>query len=639
MPTEKEVVLERLRYIMLPLFFLFLVFILNISFSGCGGGGGSSDNGDTTGKAKWTYMVYISGDNNLSSAAIGDINEMEQVGSSEEINVVVQAEFSPQFSPDIGIYNTLRGKIIKDTDLSEINSPYEDIGNQDMGDKDTLTAFIEWAVNNYPANHYALVLWDHGAGWKISRNTGGVIKGALMDETSDSFMSLPDLAAAVNNSGIHIDLINFDACLMAMYEVSYEFYGLTDYMVFAEHIEQGEGDPYDAILQELVDNPDMTASTLAKTITSEFKAFYQIQGRSAVTKSAVDMAHVVTLDTKIRELVQLLNSNMGTERPKIQSARDESLSYYNLPNHDLGDFLEKLVNETSNNNIITKSQEIESTLSTMVISNDVYSPDAGDSILNSTGLAIYLPQRDEVTDAELSKYALLAVNQVRDMDANSWGNFVNHLITGDESDGMPALETSEGNFVVWLEWDSDADLDLLIWEPDGYWAAPYIGSSSPNGFLSEDSLHSGTSAEYYAAAGTVEIGDYDIFVNYYEDGSTTSTTAYIYLLDPPNDINEFQLVSQRSMGLSNSAPEDWFDYVSEWDNVWNDIYTDWWWPDYLERSTKTEVSLSGLNQTVKIGNKNVHFIPIPKKNKLKNRPDMDKEISEIIKQHIHNHMR
>ncbi len=611
---------------------------------GCGGGGGggdsdNGDNGDTSGNANWTYMVYIAGDNNLSSAAVGDINEMEQVGSNNDVNIVVQVEFSRQYSPDINNYNTLRGRITRDSNQSQISSQFEDTGNQNMGDGQTLTDFIVWAAANYPADHYALVLWDHGAGWKISRNTGGITRGALQDATSDSFMSLPDIAAAVNNSGIHLDLINFDACLMAMYEVAYEFNGLADYMVFAEEVEPGEGDPYDTILQALVNSPNMSASNLAQTITSRFKAFYQAEARTEVTKSAVDMAYTATLHTELGELVQLMNTNVATERPNIQSARDASVNYEYPENHDLGDFLEKLANESSNNDIITKTAEIRSTLSTMVISNDIYSPDASDSILDSTGLAIFLPRRDQVTDSELSRYALLASNQARDADPNSWGGFVNLLITGDETGGMPTQQTGVGNFVIWLEWDSDADLDLLIWEADGSWAAPYIGSSSANGFLSEDSLYSGVSAEFYAAAETIEAGNYNIFVNCYQDGSTTNTTAYIYLLDPPNGINDFVLQSQRIMNLSYPAPDNWSQYQSEWYNVADDVYSDWWWPGYLPRSTAREVSLSGLNQSVKFGNKSVHFITIPGKNKLKKPPTIDEEAVEIIKQRFYNPLR
>lgn len=623
---------------------------------GTGGGGGGDDggggdsttsNGDsggnTTGKAKWTYMVYITGDNNLSSAAIGDINEMGQVGSSSNVNIVVQAEFSEQYSPGM-TNNTFRGKIERGNyDQETIKELLENIGNRDMGNKATLTEFIKWVATNYPANHYALVLWDHGAGWKISRSTGGVIRGALHDETSDSFMSLPDLASAVSDSGIHMDLINFDACLMAMYEIAYEFSGLTNYMVFSEEVEPGEGDPYDTILRELVNNPGMTASNLAKTTASKFKAFYQWLSRTCVTKSAVDMAKTAELHNKICELVQLMTDNMMFERPNIQSARDNSINYYYPENRDLGNFLTKLYNATSNSDIRIKINEIKNILSAMVISNEIYSPYQGDPITDSSGLAIFLPKRDQITNTDLNTYALLAINQSRAVAGNSWGNFVNLLVEGDTDAGIPPPVTAEGNFVIWLQWDTDADLDLIILEPDGSWAAPYLGTNSANGFLSEDSADSGVSAEYYAAAETVAAGAYHIFVNYYKNGSTYDyAKASLYFLDPSNGIDDFTLLGDgtRYMDLSDRAPENWSDNEAEWGNVWNDEYSDWWWwynSDYLERSLKREVTLNSSNETISMGNIKIHFVSLPSKEKVRRLPYMDKDTVEIIRQQTLKH--
>ena len=619
MMDKRVGILKILRYIFLS----FIIVLGLISIVGTnapdlfGNDGDSSETNSTGGGTKWTYMVYIAGDNNLSDAAIGDINEMEQVGSNDSVNVVVQVEFSQQYTPDMS-GNTLRGKILKDSDTA-INSPLEDMGeNLDMGVKETLTDFIKWATTNYPADYYALVLWDHGAGWKLSRQTGGAVRGALQDETSGSFMSLPDLASAVSESGVHLDVINFDACLMAMYEVAYEFNGLTDYMVFSEEVEPGDGDPYDTILQDLVDNPNMTPSELAIMITKKFKEFYQSYDRTKITKSAVDMSKTTQLHDQICELVQLMNDTMSSERPHIQGARDTSINYQYPENRDLGDFLENYFNLTSNSNIKNKMTAIQTTLTEMVISNEI-SPETNDAIIDSKGLAIFLPRRDEVTTDDLTKYSLLAVNQDQErvVGENTWGSFVNNLITGDV--GQNPLQTGEGNFAIMLRWDTDADLDLLINEPDGTWAAPFIGATSPNGFLSEDSIDSGESTENYAAAETVEKGYYDVFVSYYEDGpsGTKPTTAYIYILDPANGVNEFpdQPDYQREMDLTNQAPIIWDQNVLN--GIQNDDYTDWWWPTYLTRSSNGEASIT-LNENI-----NLNFIVIPYKKKLKKLPPMD----------------
>ena len=614
MMDKRVGILKILRYIFLS----FIIVLGLISIVGTnapdpfGNDGDSSETNSTGGGTKWTYMVYIAGDNNLSDAAIGDINEMEEVGSNDSVNVVVQVEFSQQYTPDMP-GNTLRGKILKDSDTA-INSPLEDMGeNLDMGIKETLTDFIKWATTKYPADYYALVLWDHGAGWKLSRQTGGAVRGALQDETSGSFMSLPDLASAVSESGVHLDVINFDACLMAMYEVAYEFNGLTDYMVFSEEVEPGDGDPYDTILQDLVEDPNMTPSELATMITTKYMEFYQSDGRNKVTKSVVDMTKTVQLHNQISELAQLMNDTMDSERPHIQGARDTSINYQYPENRDLGDFLKNYINRTSNSDIANKITVIQTTLDEMIISNEIFSPTANDAITGSDGLAIFLPRRDEVPEVDLTGYLLLAINQEREVGDNTWGSFVNLLVTGDTG---TLLQTAEGNFVVMLKWDTDADLDLYIREPDENLYAPWIGTTSPNGFFSQDSLYSGESMENYAAAATVESGTYDIFVNYYDDGPSTSgpTTASIYILDPANGVNEFpaQPDYQREMDLTNVAP-----FILDENDLKDDVYSDWWWPHSLPRSLNVEASIT-LNENI-----NLNFIVTHFKEKLKRLPPMD----------------
>ena len=43
-------------------------------------------------RAKWTVMVYMAGDNNLESAAMVDLKEMAKVGSTSDVNIVVQLD-------------------------------------------------------------------------------------------------------------------------------------------------------------------------------------------------------------------------------------------------------------------------------------------------------------------------------------------------------------------------------------------------------------------------------------------------------------------------------------------------------------------------------------------------------------------
>ncbi|MCP4687359.1 MAG: hypothetical protein GY859_04865, partial [Desulfobacterales bacterium] len=251
--------------------------------------------------ADWTIMVYMGADNNLSEAAEKDIEEMRSATFGSAVNVVVLAELSNQysFSPPayLSDYNTHLLEISGQT-VTDVGSG---LGNLNMGEPATLKWFIQNVTSSYPATRYALIIWDHGDGWRNTRWPDVVKRGAVEDQTSSSFMTLAQLSQGVQSSGVKMDLIDFDACLMAMYEVAYEFIGLADYLVFSEDVEPGDGNPYTPILNELGANPFMTPAVLSQRIVTEFANSYQ-GGRESVTKSAVDMAEIQALHTGLQDL-------------------------------------------------------------------------------------------------------------------------------------------------------------------------------------------------------------------------------------------------------------------------------------------------------------------------------------------------
>ena len=228
---------------------------------------------------------------------------------------MLQAEFSDYYTSGVPT-ETLRFLVQDDGTTGSVDlNAGTSIGNVDMADPSTLTDFIRWARTRYPAAHYALVIWDHGAGWKRLPGSQRAIRGAVQDETSGTFMSLPDLADGVRDAGLHFDIINFDACLMGMYEVVYEFRGLTDYLVFSEETEPGEGDPYNDILGLLKADPGMSALGLSETIVERYDAFYASGDRGMTTKSAVDMSGFDELDSSLLALLMAAQNRSAPEKP------------------------------------------------------------------------------------------------------------------------------------------------------------------------------------------------------------------------------------------------------------------------------------------------------------------------------------
>src|SRR6056297_932537 len=119
---------------------------------------------------EWTVMVYLDADNNLESAGIDDINEMEAIGSDENVNIVVQMDRIDGYDSSNGDWtSTRRYYIEKDSngyDSNIISTMEEDLGEVNMGKEETVKNFIDWSVQNYPADRYFIIFWNHGGGWR-----------------------------------------------------------------------------------------------------------------------------------------------------------------------------------------------------------------------------------------------------------------------------------------------------------------------------------------------------------------------------------------------------------------------------------------------------------------------------------------
>jgi len=399
----------------------------------CGSGSSADRNGAASSEAatgySWTYMIYMAADNNLSDAAEADINEMERVGSTADVSVAVQAEFMPAVSEGLPA-STVRGRIVRDNDRTTIGSWYSEIGDRNMADPATLTEFITWAAREYPADHYALVLWSHGSGWKDGETGSPILdKGMIVDTDSEGSsyrMSLQDIADAVGNSSVFFDVIDFDSCLMGMYEVAYEFKDLASYLVFSEDVYPVSGDSYDTILKELTENPGMDGALLAQTIVEKCMEYYRTRSIS-VTKSAVGTAQIDEFHAGICTLAEYLSDHMSVEGPNIESARAESVAYQYPENHDLGDFLEKLDGYTGSTELKTIIGQVAESLSQVVVSSKVFSLNADDKINDSMGVAIYLPSGTQASLGEIDRYSRLSCSRSASF---TWANLVNQIVTG-----------------------------------------------------------------------------------------------------------------------------------------------------------------------------------------------------------------
>ncbi|MDD5016169.1 MAG: clostripain-related cysteine peptidase [Atribacterota bacterium] len=372
---------------------IFILIILSISLTGCF----LFPQRDIT--AEWTVMVYLDADNNLESAGIDDINEMEMVGSSDDVNIVVQVDripYSVLAANNQGYIDdasngdwttTRRYYITQDSDSSQISSQLiSDLGEQNMGDPETLVDFANWTVTNYPANHYLLVIWNHGGGFRSL----SLSKDIAWDYTDgEDKITMPELESALSSIdtqiGGKIDVVGMDACLMAMVEVAYQIKDYADILVASEENVPTAGWPYDTIFDQLVSDPYMSSEELASEIVTNYISNYT---SSAVVKSAIDLNYMDTLAAQLSNLASSIMGDSLTSRAQYILASTKVQYYGDYDFIDLYDFCNKLLIYSNNSEVKNRALIIQQTLINYCIIDSKYSKEE-DS--DSHGLSIYFP--------------------------------------------------------------------------------------------------------------------------------------------------------------------------------------------------------------------------------------------------------
>ena len=212
--------------------------------------------------AAWTIMVYMDGDqaltpadSNLEPWITHDIDkEMAATGSDADVQVVALADRGRHPNAVDGSWTGARIFHVTKGMTATAENAAADWGPTDMGSPQTLVDFIDWARAAYPAQHYALFLWDHGWGWWPG-NT-------MADATSNDYLDMDELRGALE--AVHgVDMVGWDTCLSQTIEVESELRGCADAMAGSQDAIGYSGFSYERILNRLQASPTMSASALA----------------------------------------------------------------------------------------------------------------------------------------------------------------------------------------------------------------------------------------------------------------------------------------------------------------------------------------------------------------------------------------
>ena len=405
-------------------------------------------------QAEWTVMVFMDGDNNLELDALHDFDEIAKVGSTAKVNVVVQFdrigkytknETNEKGEPYQYWEKTFRFRVGKDMKPNTENA-VQAIGEANMGERQVLQDFVSWARGAYPAKRYILIIWDHGQGWRdIIPNTeenrtvfgdlaakvaipkrdaqikigqmvmadpfrsalGSPYRTASHDETDkDQLYNLEVQEALQNTAGnSKLDVLGFDACLMAMVETAYSMRVGAKVMVSSEELEPGAGWQYDDWLQTLVNDPSIDGPALGKILVESYKQQYTRKLRTTTTLSAISLGRMDELATAISTLADKLRAKIGTEAQNIKAARDECAMFAPDPFYDNKDyffhvdfihFCDRLLAHTHDQELRSAAQAARDLAANSVILNYAASDRTGPAgskgwAFGASGLAIYFP--------------------------------------------------------------------------------------------------------------------------------------------------------------------------------------------------------------------------------------------------------
>lgn len=209
----------------------------------------------------YTLMLYMCASDLESECgfATEDLNEIMYGYTAGNLNVIVQTGGTAEWQNTVVADDRCQRYQVTEDGLELVD---DSLGMQNMADSATLTDFIQYCSSNYAADHYGLVLWDHG---------GGVVGGYGYDENfgGDS-MSLTEMSRALGDASVHLDMLGFDACLMANFETCLMAAPYADYLIASEEPEPGCGWYYTDWIGKLSENCGIPLKRYGRQIIDDY---------------------------------------------------------------------------------------------------------------------------------------------------------------------------------------------------------------------------------------------------------------------------------------------------------------------------------------------------------------------------------
>ena len=349
------------------------------------------------GQDSFTIMVYMCGTDleSKSGMASADLSEMAAATlDNDKLQIIVYTGGCTGWKTTQISNTTNQIWRVKHGSIERLES---DAGNVSMTKPATLTSFIKWCADKYPANRNMLIFWDHG---------GGSLSGYGYDQrfTSSGSMSLAGINTALKDAGIKFDIIGFDACLMATAENALMLSNYADYLIASEETEPGLGWYYTGWLNDLSSNTSIPSIEIGKKIADDFTDTCAKKLESPkTTLSVIDLAEFSAtfpeaLKSFASSTLELIDSDKYTEVSEARSGTREFSVSSQIDQVDLVNLADRM--NTSEGKALSEA----------ILSAVKYNR-TSPSMTNSYGVSIYFPlKKVSKVDSAVNAYSAIGMD-------------------------------------------------------------------------------------------------------------------------------------------------------------------------------------------------------------------------------------
>ncbi|MBS1988355.1 hypothetical protein JST56_05155 [Candidatus Dependentiae bacterium] len=388
---------------------------------------------------EWNFIIYMVG-NNLYKFIFENLKEMLEVGSTPSSNILVQIDHA-------GSAEATRFFIEKEKAVLQVMN--DERTGLTRGTPASFYFFVKWAIQNHPAKHHAIILWNHASGIKhpnvweklyredrdqlfhinaetglleLNRRTGSIKHdferpevplrewSSSFHQPTETFISEEELRQCMKTfskellHGQKVDVVILDACHLAMMEVATILKNSVQFMAGSQELEPGSGCNYTTLFAPF-QNGTMTPKSFARHSVESFENEY-ISSFADFTFSSINLQGFELIENAFAQLSKLLVSKLKQDSDfcfllkKIRGSHLLTTEFFDRDYIDLHHFLVSLLAtfQKQDDCFIADTlfcSQIKECIEPFIklLEEHIVAYTAGVNLPNARGISIYFPEK------------------------------------------------------------------------------------------------------------------------------------------------------------------------------------------------------------------------------------------------------